>query len=154
MPNDRAPSPLTFPRSRRLTHAREFNAAHREGLRQMRGPLVVYGVRNGLTHARLGLSVSRRVGIAVKRNRIKRLLREAFRLNQSALPPGVDLVVSVRPHTPLPLKRYEEILLSCAALLGRDLDKRAARARAAEASSATAPPDGADAPPPNEQPGG
>lgn len=119
---------LRFSHASRLSLANDYSRAHREGLRQMRGPLVVHGVANGLPHARLGLSVSRRVGIAVKRNRIKRLVREAFRLNQRALPPGVDLVVSVRPHTPLPLKRYEEMLLSCAAALARDLTKRGERA--------------------------
>lgn len=58
--------------------------------------IVVHGCENGLAHPRLGLSVSRKVGGAVVRNRWKRLLREAFRLSRRDLPPGVDLVIVPR----------------------------------------------------------
>lgn len=58
--------------------------------------LLVFGCPNGLSHARLGLSVSRKVGGAVVRNRWKRLIREAFRLSRAELPKGVDLVVIPR----------------------------------------------------------
>ena len=56
--------------------------------------LIVYGVENGLDHPRLGISVSRKkVRRATARNRIKRLIREAFRLGKAEMPPGIDLVV-------------------------------------------------------------
>ena len=60
------------------------------------GVMVVYGCENELPHARLGLSVSRKVGNAVFRNRWKRLLREAFRTRRAELPAGIDLVVIPR----------------------------------------------------------
>ncbi len=58
--------------------------------------LIVYGCENGLPHLRLGLSVARKIGSAPRRNRFKRLYREAFRLTRAALPTGLDLVLIPR----------------------------------------------------------
>ena len=59
--------------------------------------LLVFVERNSLGYPRIGLSVSRKVGGAVARNRWKRLLREAFRLARPQLPADVDIVVIPRP---------------------------------------------------------
>lgn len=58
--------------------------------------LIVYGCENGLSFLRLGLSVSRKVGPATKRNRLRRLYREAFRLTRQEMPAGLDLVLVPR----------------------------------------------------------
>src|SRR5262249_55647422 len=59
--------------------------------------IIVYGVENGRTYPRLGISVSRKkIRRAAERNRTKRMLREAFRLGKAELPTGVDLVVVPR----------------------------------------------------------
>jgi ribonuclease P protein component len=63
-----------------------------------------------LPHPRLGMSVNRKVGNAVRRNRIRRLIRESFRLMQHDFPAGYDLVVVVRPHPPLALAEYQRLM--------------------------------------------
>jgi ribonuclease P protein component len=78
----------------RLRSGAEFRRVFEKGLR-LSGPLfVLLGLENGQGHDRLGLTVSRRVGGAVSRNRAKRLLREGFR-RRRAQPGrrGFDLVV-------------------------------------------------------------
>lgn len=83
---------FSFPRSARLIRAYEFKRVYGRG-RRIRGramTLVAYKRRSpGL---RLGLSVSKDHGCAVRRNKIKRLLREAFRLERPALPGRYDLI--------------------------------------------------------------
>jgi ribonuclease P protein component len=67
--------------------------------------LIVYARDNDLPYNRLGLSVSRKFGGAVQRNRMRRLFREAYRLTKHDLPTGLDLVV-------IPRKREEPSLTS------------------------------------------
>ena len=96
-----------FPRAARLRRASDFKRVHGAGVGARSGPLMVWGRPNQLGHCRLGLAVSRRAGSAVVRNRIKRKLRESFRLSRRALPAAYDLVVSVRRHEVLALGEYQ-----------------------------------------------
>lgn len=100
----------TFPRAHRLSGVLRYAAVFDAKVKQSRGPLAVYSLPNGLRHPRLGISISRRVGTAVRRNRIKRLLRESFRSHQRDLPGGYDLVIVVRPHEPLILAEYQKLM--------------------------------------------
>jgi ribonuclease P protein component len=86
----------TFRPEHRLRRPAEFDAVFRRRKSAADDVLVVYASENGLPHARLGLSVSRKVGGAVDRNRWKRLIRESFRMNRTKLPTGLDLVVIPR----------------------------------------------------------
>jgi ribonuclease P protein component len=104
-----------FPSAHRVRRAADFQRAFRRRCGAADGQIVVYGHANGLSHARLGLSVSRKVGGAVVRNRWKRLLREAFRLSQQRLPAGVDLIVIPRPGVVPTLPRLMESLPRLAA---------------------------------------
>jgi ribonuclease P protein component len=85
-----------LPKRMRLRNARQFRAVYGARVSRHAGPLLVFARPNDLGYSRLGLSVPRRVGTAVARNRVKRLLREAFRLHQHDLPASYDLVVNVR----------------------------------------------------------
>ncbi len=111
--------PHTFPKSLHLRSPVEFAAVYDAKVRESRGPLLIYATPNDLGHPRIGLSTARKVGTAVRRNRIRRLLREAFRLMQHDLPRGYDLVVVVRPHEPVTLADYQRLLSGAVVKLHR-----------------------------------
>lgn len=95
-----------FPAALRVRRGTEYRRAYASRVVEDAGFALVHACGNGLSHPRLGLSVSRRVGGAVVRNRVKRLLREAFRKTRTQLPAGIDFVVSVRRHEELALDAY------------------------------------------------
>ena len=83
---------LAFPKSLRLQTPAEFDAVFATRVFAADDQLIMHAAKSTLPFARLGLSISRKVGNAVVRNRWKRLIREAFRQRQHQLPPGIDLV--------------------------------------------------------------
>lgn len=132
------PGPLTYRKRHRLSKDADYRAVYAQKIKKARGPLLVFIKPNGLPDHRLGLAVGRRVGNAVLRNRIKRLLREAFRLErhtlarpESGAPHGTayDLIVSVRPHAPMPLTAYRETLTDLLARCHREHERRMSRSR-------------------------
>jgi ribonuclease P protein component len=83
----------------RLSRSAEFDRVFRQGRSHANRVLVLYAFpRAEGGEPRLGLSVSRRVGGAVERNRVKRLLREAFEVERGRLPDGHDVVIVARPE--------------------------------------------------------
>ena len=91
------------PRRRRLSRSAEFERVYRQGRSKANRYLVLYefpreDTRSDDDGPRLGLSVSRRVGGAVDRTRVKRALREAFWQQAERLPQGADYVVVARPE--------------------------------------------------------
>ena len=86
------------PRRGRLSRSADFDRVMRNGRSHAGRELVLYVFpRGGDEPPRLGLSVSRKVGGAVERNSVKRLLREAFAIESERLPIGSDAVVIARP---------------------------------------------------------
>ncbi|HET9553070.1 MAG TPA: ribonuclease P protein component [Anaeromyxobacteraceae bacterium] len=86
---------MKLPKAARLRRRREFLAVQQRGARLFAGEVLVLSQGPGTGQARIGITVSSKVGNAVERNRVKRWVREAFREIQAELPP-VDLVVVAR----------------------------------------------------------
>ena len=89
--------PHGLPKSSLIRKNREFNRVYRFGNRLYGVGFAVIYVSNQKQWNRLGISVQRKVGGAVQRNRIKRIIREVFRKNRHLFPQNADVVVTVRP---------------------------------------------------------
>jgi ribonuclease P protein component len=84
---------------RRLSRSGDFDRVYRDGRSHANRYLVVYSFpRAGEDEPRLGISVGRKVGGAVMRNQVKRLLRDAFWACGESLPDGHDFVIVARPE--------------------------------------------------------
>jgi len=90
-----SPKPHGFSRVERLRRKRDFDAVFQDGSRFCGRMLIVRARPNDLPHARLGMMIAKQFGNAVRRNRIRRLIREAFRLNKPPASVGLDLVVTL-----------------------------------------------------------
>ena len=93
----RSEAPATdqrFPRSWRLTTRRQYQSVYNQGRRVSSASFLLFGLPNDVGHCRIGLTVTRKVGGAVVRNRIKRIFRELFRKNRERLSGPYDLVIN------------------------------------------------------------
>jgi len=91
----------TLPQSARVRGRKNFDRVFRARCRASDRWMTLYGIRNQIGVSRLGNAVGKRLGNAVHRNRIKRLIREAFRRVRHQLPHGIDWVVVPKPgHEP------------------------------------------------------
>jgi len=108
-----------------LTKSKQFALVYEKGSSWTSSLVVMKALPNGLSLSRYGFSVSRRVGKAVVRNRVKRLLREILR--QAPLQPGWDIIFIARPAAArgdyASLEKSVNDLLSRANLLKREHEK-------------------------------
>jgi ribonuclease P protein component len=88
--------PQGFTRAEHLRSPLDFRRVYERRRSASDAWLIVYACENGLSHLRLGMSVSRKIGKATHRNRLRRLYREAFRLSKAEMPRGLDLVLIPR----------------------------------------------------------
>lgn len=86
----------TFPRAARILRPADYRRLYKEGRKAGSKRFVMFGIRNDLGRHRLGITVSRKVGSAVVRNRIKRLFREVFRKSCREIPGQLDFVINAK----------------------------------------------------------
>jgi ribonuclease P protein component len=127
---------LSLEKKKRLISNRQFKAVLNRSLCVSDGLLILYMAENNLDYPRLGVSVSKSCGNAVQRNRLKRLLREAFRQSQDRIPGGYDYLLMISSKglklgKSMPSKRpinridFEQMKNSFLALVNKLQSKRA-----------------------------
>lgn len=113
----------TFPATHHLRTGRDFERVYALKCKGADGVLLVFVARNELPITRIGLSVSKKHGGAVQRNRLKRWLREAFRLERQQFPTGIDLIAIPLAADRASLPAYRQSLVGLVKRLTRRLDR-------------------------------
>jgi ribonuclease P protein component len=103
---------FAFSKIERVLDRKDFVNLNRVGQRLRTAHFTVLVSRNRLGRSRLGITASKKVGGAVTRNRLKRLIREVYRLHKGLFPAGCDIVVSARESAgDLDFRKVREELL-------------------------------------------
>lgn len=103
--------PFSFTKTERIRKSSEYRILSKYGTRCYSDYFIIVSRKNQFSRSRLGITVSKKVGKAVIRNRIKRIIREYFRLNRSMLPVYLDINVIVRqPSAKLENAQFREKL--------------------------------------------
>ncbi len=120
---------LFYRKRHRIRGSDEFEAVFAYKVRKSRGAITVFVMPNDRDEHRLGLSIGRRVGGAVERGRVKRMIREAFRHERGQLPmtsegAGYDIVVTARANDGGGLELWREWFAGAAGSAIRVVEKR------------------------------
>lgn len=91
------PGEQAFPKCEHLRHRREFIALYQDGRKEVGRAFICYWTRRKGEGRKFGCAVSRKVGKAVVRNRVKRYLREIYRTHRAQLPDDIQMVIVARP---------------------------------------------------------
>ncbi len=127
-----------FPPTAHLRSGRDFERVYSLKCKAADGVLLLFAARSASTSTRIGLSVSKKHGGAVDRNRLKRWLREAFRLERHRFPAGLDLIAIPLVADRASLSAYRQSLIGLVKRLTKRLDR---------ADDSTTAPPSTDAPP-------
>ena len=108
---------MQYSSSPKLNHI--FRRLYRKGHTCANRYLAIYCRKNGQACNRIGLTVNAKLGCAVRRNRVRRRLRELYRLHRQEMLPGYDLIVVARVRAvDMPYAKLEKQYLRCLAQLG------------------------------------
>jgi ribonuclease P protein component len=104
-----------FGKDEKIRRRSEYSTVYERGVRKHSEHFTVIMLKNQVNNKRLGITVSKKVGDAVKRNRIKRLVREFFRLNKHRLVSSQDIVIIGKRF--LPALTYKNVCAELESLL-------------------------------------
>lgn len=113
----------TFRKHEHLLKPAQFQAVYDRRRSVSDSGMILYALENGLAYSRVGLSVSKKYGGAVQRNRLRRLYREAFRLTKEQLPAGLDLVLIPRTQQEPTLEDVRKSLVKLIKQAHKKLEK-------------------------------
>lgn len=91
----------------RITSNKDFKEVYSQGKSVANKDLVLFFLKKESSRTRIGISVSRKIGPAVVRNRIRRLIREVFRRNETEIKEGYDIVIIARQ--PIKEKSFHDV---------------------------------------------
>ncbi len=113
----------SFPAAAHLRSSRDFEHVYAQKLKGADGVLLLFLAKNSVDVTRIGLSVSKKHGGAVERNRLKRWLREAFRMERHAFPGGLDLIAIPLAAGRASLPAFRQSLVGLVRRLSRRLNQ-------------------------------
>lgn len=114
---------MEFSRALKLNHV--FQRLYSKGQSTANRYLVIYCRRNGSAENRVGITVSKKLGCAVVRNRARRRLRECYRLNEHLLRPGFDVVIVARSRCiDVPFSKLQSSFCRAAEAVGLAKEKK------------------------------
>ena len=116
-------SNFRFTRHHRLTKRSDFDLIFQRGRVVADATLVIHGIHSETARSRIGISISKKVGNAPTRNRWKRLIREAYRLQQHQLPNHLQLVVRPKKGAKPDFHQVCKALQRLTNRLRRDVDR-------------------------------
>ncbi len=90
-------SDFSFTKKERICRYSEFKALYTKGEKRDTEHFFIFMCPNGLAWRRLGITVSKKIGTAVNRNHVKRLVREYFRLHKNHFPESCDILFVAKP---------------------------------------------------------
>ncbi|HOK39939.1 MAG TPA: ribonuclease P protein component [bacterium] len=111
-----------FKKYEHLKRQKDFEKVFRNGSKKISDKFIIYYIKNNLPYSRIGISIKRKIGKAVKRNRIRRLIREYFRLNKHRFIDRFDFLFVVREN--FDLFNYVEVSNELEILLNDLLNKK------------------------------
>jgi ribonuclease P protein component len=114
---------FSFPKKKKLVDNQQFKAVLARSMRVSNGLLTLYMAENDCGYPRLGVSVGKSCGGAIVRNRLKRLLREAFRQSQDRIPAGFDYLLMISPQGARTQPTFEQVKASFLALAAAAVGK-------------------------------